>query len=105
MNKNKVNLGKTNNETYSEYNLRMERYNAMLAQHNTVINATFCVGEVLYTCQRLRNKLQTLNRRLLKIKAQNKALRAEIELLNHLLVMEKLSNTTEITVQMPEIKL
>lgn len=105
MSKSRITLTKRNDETYSEYYLRNKGYNAFREHKCDVKVSTNTVGDVLSTCRRLRNKLQLLNRRLLKIKAQNKALRAEIELLNHLLVIERLARTTEITVQMPEIKL
>ena len=35
----------------------------------------FCVRDVLKTCDKLRHKISVLNRRLLKVKAENRRLR------------------------------
>jgi len=35
----------------------------------------FCVRDVLTTCNKLRHKISVLNRRLLKVKAENRRLR------------------------------
>lgn len=79
MNSAKIYLTKRNDETYSEYNLRDDNYNAMCSHKQSVVVSTYCLGSVLHKCQQLRRKLQVLNRRLLKVKHQNKLLRQEIE--------------------------
>jgi len=96
---------KTNSETYDEFHVRLA---TCMRQPVPPLE----VAGVLGTCIRLRKKLKTLNRRMQRIKHNNKVLQAEnqlllseIELLRHEIVLLKLSTTTEITVQMPEIKL
>lgn len=68
------------NKTTDELYLDTHCYDSDISWNNT-----FAIIGVLDTCQRLRRKVITLNRRLQRTRTENKRLQKEVERLNNII--------------------